>query len=301
MRIEIIGVPPVEVTAISNSHAGGLAVATDAYLDAGLLDELAAIGVEVGDVVRPALPPEERGTDPVVNLGLYNAHVAAAVAGAIGRGAKPVLAGGTCNHLVGMLAGLQRAYGPTSRIGLVWFDAHGDFNTPKTSYTQMLGGMPVAVSAGLCHAAWRELAGLEAPLPTDRILFVDVRHLDDREEALIRSTAASIVKFGVNGETADIIMAVEDLADHVDHLYLHIDADVLDASLQPNHPTAEPNGPDLEAVHSAIAQIFETGLVRAYAVVSVDPTGPEGPVSLASGKALITGALAAWASQPADI
>src|SRR4051812_23734451 len=112
MRIEIIGVPPVEVTGISNSHAGGLAFATEAYLEAGLLDEIAAGGVEVTGVARPRLPAAERGSDPVVNLGLYNAHVAAAVASAIERGVKPVLAGGTCTHLVGMLAGLQHAYGP---------------------------------------------------------------------------------------------------------------------------------------------------------------------------------------------
>jgi len=288
------------VTGISNSHAGGLAFATEAYLEAGLLEEIAAAGVEVTGVVRPGLPAAERGSDPVMNLGLYNAHVAAAVASAIERRVKPVLAGGTCNHLVGMLAGLQQAYGPTSRIGLIWFDAHGDFNTPRTSYTQMLGGMPVAVCAGLCHPAWRELAGLEVPLSTDRILFVDVRNLDDREETLIRATDARIVKFGESGGIDEIVAAVEDLADRVDHLYLHIDADVLDGSLQPNHPTVEPNGPDLATVQTAIARIFETGLVRAYAVVSVNPTGPDGHISLASGKSLLTGAIAAWAAQPED-
>lgn len=298
MRVEIIGVPPVEVTGISSSHAGGLAHATDAYLDAGLLDELRDSGIEVIGVARPGLKPEERGSDPIVNLGLYNAEVAKAVVSAVERGANPVLAGGTCNHLIGMLSGLQQAYGQASRIGLVWFDAHGDFNTPKTSYTQMLGGMPVAVSAGLCYPVWRELAGLEVPLATDRIVFVDVRNLDDKEEALINATAARIVKFGANGEIDDIACAVEDLADRVDHLYLHVDADVLDASLQPNHPTAEPNGPDLSTVQAALAKVFETGLVRAYAVVSVNPTGPDGAVSLASGKALLTSALAAWSAVP---
>ena len=73
---------------------------------------------------------------------------------------------------------------------------------------------------------------------------------------------------------------------------------MLDASLQPNHPTAEPNGPDLATVQAAIAKIFETGLVRAYSVVSVNPTGPDGPISLASGKALLTAAIAAWAAVP---
>jgi arginase len=298
MRVEIIGVPPVEVTGISSSHAGGLAYATDAYLNAGLLDELQAAGIEVAGVARPGLKPEDRGSDPIVNLGLYNAEVAKAVVNAIERGAKPVLAGGTCNHLVGMLSGLQQSYGPTSRIGLVWFDAHGDFNTPKTSYTQMLGGMPVAVSAGLCYPVWRELAGLEVPLATDRIVFVDVRNLDDKEEALINATAAKVVKFGEHGETDEIACAVEDLADRVDHIYLHVDADVLDASLQPNHPTAEPNGPGLAMVQAALVKVFETGLVRSYAVVSVNPTGPDGATSLASGKSLLTSALAAWSAIP---
>ena len=98
--------------------------------------------------------------DPTERLGAFNAQIASAVADAIARGAQPLLAGGTCSHLPGMVGGLEQAYGPTARIGLIWMDAHGDFNTPKTSYSQMLGGMPVAVVAGMATS----------PVPVLRLL-----------------------------------------------------------------------------------------------------------------------------------
>jgi arginase len=208
----------------------------------------------------------------------------------------PVLAGGTCGHLPGMLAGLQRAYGATSRIGLVWFDAHGDFNTPKTTRSGMLGGMPVAVAAGLCHPAWREGAGMSAPLPTDRIVMVDVRNLDPEETVLIDATAVTVAQLveGKPGPTAEAAIAA--LAERVEHLYVHVDADVLDARFQPNHPTVEPDGPDLERTLAAIGAAMATGKVRAYAVVSVNPDGPAGATSLDSGLAMLTEGVAAWAA-----
>ena len=59
----------------------------------------------------------------------------------------------------GVFGGIQEAYGPTVRVGLLWLDAHGDFNTPRTTLSGMLGGMPVAVSAGLAWPNWRERSG----------------------------------------------------------------------------------------------------------------------------------------------
>ena len=174
------------------------------------------------------LPGEKLSLDPIVNLGRYNALVAKAVVDGLAGGSHPLLAGGTCGHLIGMLAGLQVRFGPAPRIGLIWLDAHGDFNTPRTSISGMLGGMPVAVSAGLCLAPWRELAGMTSPLPTDRILLVDVRNLDPDEAELIKATDANIVKFGPLLSTDAITSGIHRLADRVDHLYLHVDADILD-------------------------------------------------------------------------
>jgi arginase len=159
----------------------------------------------------------------------------------------------------------------------------------------MLGGMPVAVAAGLCHPTWREGAGMEAPLPTDRIVFVDVRNLDPEEAALIGATAATVAHLGDDQPGPAAETAIAALAAQVDHLYLHVDADVLDRRYQPNHPTAEPDGPDLDRTLDAIRATMDTGKVRAYGVVSVNPAGEAGATSLASGMALLVEGVAAWA------
>lgn len=303
MRIDVIAPGAVEATPTTagRERAHGLAHAA-AVLTAGeFLDHLNEIGLNATNVARPALESGAVTGDPIVNLGRFNALIAHAATRAIAEERRPVLMGGTCSHLIGMIAGLQQAYGATARIGLVWFDAHGDFNTPRTSHSGMLGGMPVAVSAGLCHAPWREIAGQAVPLPTDRILFVDVRNLDPEEADLIHATDATIARFGEDGSIAEIRAAVARLAGQVDHIYLHVDADVLDRSLQPNHPTAEPNGPDVATTNAAIATVFATAKVRAYGVVSINPDGPEGEISLASGSELIRQGLAAWAANESGV
>ncbi|MEZ4504319.1 MAG: arginase family protein [Thermomicrobiales bacterium] len=108
-------------------------------------------------------------------------------------------------------------------------------------------------------------------MPTDRILMIDVRNLDDREETLIRATDVTIARFGHNGETGDILAAIDALAAKVDYLYLHIDSDILDERFQPNHPTAEPNGPDDKTVDHLIEHVSPLVLVVALAAVKINP------------------------------
>lgn len=243
---------------------------------------------------EPLMPAVRRGDDEPANLGLIGAAIAEAVAAGRAAGRAVLLTGGDCTHSVGVLAGLQRAHGPFARIGLVWFDAHGDFNTPRTTLSGMLGGMPVAVCAGLAHPQWRELAGMVAPLPTDRILFVDLRNLDPPEAQLIQATDATIAAVAPGFAGADLQAAVHALAARCDLLYLHIDSDILDAALVPNHGTREPGGPDLDQVAAAIETVTATGKVAALAVVSVYGEGPGSEISVASGLGLIRAGLAGW-------
>lgn len=300
MQIALISVPSIGAE-LDRGQLSGLERAADAYIAAGLVSNLGSLGIDVVRSFRPVLPDTQRSIDPIVNLGRANALVAQAVVDSIAAGAGPVLAGGTCSHLIGMMAGLQRSLDGDARLGLIWLDAHGDFNTPRTTRSGMLGGMPVAVSAGLCLAPWRELAGMTAPLPTNRILLVDVRNLDPAEETLIAATDASVAKFEPRFGCDAIVSAIHGLSDRVDHLYLHVDADILDATLQPNHPTVEPGGPDVAAVLKVLSAAFGTGKVRAFGVVSVNPTGADGQVSLSSGMDLITGGVTAWATYSARL
>jgi arginase len=204
------------------------------------------------------------------------------------------MTGGDCTHCTGVLGGLQDAHGPAARIGLVWFDAHGDFNTPHTTETGFLGGMPVAVCAGLAWPRWREGSHMGAPLPTDRIVLVDMRNLDPAEEALIRSTDAVIAAPAAGFAGEDLGQAVADLTGRCDMIYLHIDSDVVDESLVPSHGTKEPDGPNMEQVLAAIETVMATGKVVAYAVVSVYGEGEGSETTVASGIELIRGGLESW-------
>ena len=145
---------------------------------------------------RIELTDDELSDDPVVDLGRHGTKLAETIAEAIADGAMPLLAGGTCNHFPGIVAGLQRAYGAASRIGVIWLDSHGDCNTPRTTRTGMLWGMPVAVALGLCLRDWREGSGMTAPLPTDRLVFAGVRQLDPDEARLIGATDAVMASLG---------------------------------------------------------------------------------------------------------
>jgi arginase len=238
----------------------------------------------------PKLNDDNYRDDPVATLGTIGGQIADELSAGLKDGKKVVMAGGNCNGLPAMLGGLQSGLGPTTRIGLVWFDAHGDFNTPKTSLTQMLGGMPVAVSAGLCYGDWRIASRQEVPLPTDRIIMVDVRNLDPDEEKLIGATDVEVVP--AKGEA--LKQAVEHLAEKVDIIYLHIDLDILDASYVPTHRTKEPDGPDVETTLAAMKTVIDTGKVEAIGMVSVYPNGDGGEIAVKAASDLLRESIQHW-------
>lgn len=261
-----------------------------AYADSGVYDVFAGQHT----FVEPRFPEEQRSGDPIVDLGLIGGEIADAVAEGRRHGKPVLVVGGNCSSVPGVIGGLQQAHGPTARIGLVWFDAHGDFNTPHTTLSGMLGGMPVAVSAGLAYSRWREMSKQDAPLPTDRILMVDVRNLDEPEERLVRATDVVVAAPAPGFPGVDLQAAVESLASRCDLLYLHIDSDILDESYVPNHGTKEPNGPSMQQVLAAVDTVMATGKVVTYAVVSIWPDGDGGDIAVASGIELLRGGLESW-------
>lgn len=260
----------------------------DGMLNSGVLDHHGVRPV----VLNPTTAGLDLDDDIPHNLGKYNARIADAVASIRRSGQRVMLIGGDCSHTTGVFAGLQKAHGGDARIGLIWFDAHGDFNTTKTTLSGMLGGMPVAVCAGLTLARWREAAGITVPLPTNRIVMVDVRNLDPAEATLIESTDVTIAPCDADSMRASIAALVATC----DYIYLHIDEDVLDGRYVPNHGTVEPNGPDMATVQAAIRCVHqESGdKLVAQALVSVYNSGPGAETSLASGIELLTTMREIW-------
>lgn len=262
----------------------------DAYAASGVYTS-AAVPVHISE---PRLPDEADARDVIHKLGAINGAIADQAAEARRAGRAVLMTGGNCCHITGILGGLQDAHGPGVRVGLVWLDAHGDFNTPQTTLSGMLGGMPVAVCAGLAYPVWREGSHIVAPLPTDRIVMVDVRNLDPAEEQLIRAVGIPIAPVSPADAGGPLHHAVTDLAGRVDLIYLHVDADILDERYVPDHATREPNGPDMEQVLAAIDAVMATGKVAVYAVVSIYAGGPGRDVAVATGIELIRCGLTSW-------
>jgi arginase len=264
--------------------------ALDAYAAA---DVYSSGGLPI-DIYEPTFPNElSSGVQPD-DLGLFNGIIADQVAEARRARKAILMTGGDCTHLTGIVGGLQQAHGAAIRIGLVFFDAHGDYNTPQTTISGSLGGMPVAVCAGLAYPRWREGAKILAPIPPDRIVMVGLRNLDPAESQLIQATGVTVAAIapGFPGKALD--RAVQDLAERCDMIYLHIDADVLDEVYVPDHGTKEPNGPNMQQVLNAIALVMQTGKVKAYAIVSIYAGGPARARNVQSGIELIQGGLTAW-------
>jgi arginase len=288
MRLRAIVIPPV------GGRAAGYDEAPAAFARAGLYETLRAGGA---DVVGPTVVPAEEaapGDDPVLGIARLGAGIAAAVGHGLSADENVLITGSNCTALVGILAGFERALGPAARIGLVWFDAHGDFNTPKTTITGRLGGMPVAVAAGLAFPRWREVAGLVESIPTNRIVMVDVRNLDPKERTLIEATDVTIAAIAPGRPGVPLPEAIERHAADCDVIYLHVDEDVLDARYVPNHGTVEPDGPDLETTLAALRATFATDKVRGFGLVSVNARGEGADQSVASGLRLLVEGVRSW-------
>jgi arginase len=149
-------------------------------------------------------------------------RVASAVATACARDALPITLAGNCNTAVGTIAGLG-----AERTGVLWFDAHGDFNTPETTVGGFLDGMAIAIVTGRC---WTRLSARVpgfAPVAEDRVILGGGRDLDDEESVAL---ASSGVVHLLPGETSRLASAIDALAARVTQLYVHVDLDVLDAS-----------------------------------------------------------------------
>lgn len=276
----------------------GLGRGPDALLRAGLARRLKAAGIAVGDPVESHLPDEERVAGPVaVNIGRLGSHTADKVAAARAGGDPVLVLAGDDTSAVGVISGLQRAHGVAAPIGLIWLDAHGDFNTPETTYSGILAGMPVAILAGLAGPLWRDAAGLQAPLSTDRILIAGVRELDKQEESLLRSTDVRVLTADEVRAGDDFARAVDRLASQTELLALHIDLDLLDPSLVPSASTPSRHGLTIAQTASLIRTVVATGKTAVVTIAGLNPgAGERGNRSVATTLSLLETSLPAWSA-----
>lgn len=291
---------PIGVVALPwnlDRRGQGLGAGPEAILAAGLVDWLTDAGCRVeGPRVVELSDAERRQYGAWHNVGLHGAHLAEAVADVRRQGAFPLALLGDCNGSLGMLAGLQRA--GASRLGLIWFDAHGDFNTPETTRSGMLGGMPVAVAAGLCLQRLRRGVGLEPPLDSRRILLVAVRDTDPLEQQLIEEQRLAAVRTSdLRGDRRQLREAMQRFSQNCDAIYIHIDLDVLDPSDAPGMNLPVPDGPTGDELAAAIALCLSFPRAAALGIASYNAPHDEENRTLAAVYRVIGGAIEGLAAR----
>jgi len=262
-------------------------------IESSLEELFDGLGCEVVESKTAELTPEDGRQYGAQNrFGLASAHLAGIVTGYIREGVFPLGLLQNCNGLMGMLAGLQRSstgWKPL-RVGLVYIDAHGDFNTPETSLSGMLGGMPVAVSCGLCLERLRRTCGLDPPLPTKYVTMVGVRDTDPIEQELIdRSDMEHITVDEVKRLSPAIDMEMERLATLTDLIYVHVDMDVLDPPEVPGHGLRVEGGPTSLELAEALEVMFEHPKAASFGMASYPSERDPGGVSLKAVHNLIGG------------
>jgi len=247
------------------------------YLEqGGIVEFLEGMDAAVKPVQTIRLTPEdEKEYGEWHRLGLANGHLADAVAANTQEGYLTVGLLANCNSLLGMLGGLQHS-GPTRRplkVGLVFVDSHGDFNTPETTLSGMLGGMPVAVAAGLALTNLRRESGLEPALPTRYIVMAGVRDTDPLEQELLDRSEVEHISVADMRELSENLHAqMRRLSQLTDVIYLHVDMDVLDPGEVAGHPLTVANGPTSEELADALAEMFRYEKVAALGIAST-PSG----------------------------
>ena len=200
----------------------------------------------------------------------------------------------TCPSMPGLVAGLQRS-GPTHepiRIGMLWLDAHGDINTPETTRSGSLGGMPVAVATGRALHVMRLDAKLEPPLSDQHVVMGGVRLNDPLEQAIIdNSRIEQLTVDDLRNMTPAVFAQLDRLNRISDKIYVHIDMDVLDPREVMAHGNKVPNGPSSEQLARLFEEIFRRYPKASAIGFATIPMQDEGGLSIAALNRMIEGAV----------
>jgi len=228
-------------------------ILTPFFLDEFLprLEPLAASDWIINRPLLPTGPKQQR-------MSALHRPLADFVRQSILKGKRPVSIAGDCCASIGVLAGLQRAgLDPV----LLWFDAHGDFNTWETTPSGFLGGMPLAMLVGRGEQSMIEALGIK-PLAEYRVVLTDARNLDPGEKRLVEEAAVVHLT-----KARDLL----DFALPQGPLYVHIDTDIVDPAQAPAMNYPEPNGPSFENLQTVMRQLSRTQRIAAVSMSTWNP------------------------------
>jgi arginase len=229
----------------------------------GLADALGSdVAVEAVDAPDPERPQIGRVFDLA---GMLAERVRAARA----AGRLPFVVAGNCNSCLGTVAGLER-----EPLGVVWFDAHADFDTPEDNRSGFLDVMALSTLTGACWEALRHTIPGFREVAESNVVMVGVRDLEPYQRARldgsrVRSLYGELIR---SAPIEDVLVpALDDLSERTPAIYLHVDLDVLDPSEGRANEYAAPGGLSLDELERALRLVGSRFSIEAAALTAYDP------------------------------
>jgi arginase len=272
MQIDIIGIP-IDL----GQDRRGVDMGPSAIRYAQLQPKLEELGYSVQDEGNIEVPiaemctisnPKLKYVDCIIPM---SRRVAGAVATSMQAGHFPLVLGGDHSLSIGSVRGAAR----NKKIGVIWLDAHADFNTDKTTPSGNIHGMSLAALTGLGDKSLVQL--WDEPIPVidpAKIAIIGARDLDPGEKMNLRDSGALVMgmeQVDRYGMVAMVEKAIEQVSRDVDGIYLSLDLDALDPQHAPGVGTPVPAGLTQREAHLACEMIAETGKLVGMDLVEVNP------------------------------
>jgi arginase len=275
---------PVHIIGVSLDLGGsrrGVDMGPSAFRIAGLGERFSALGIPVvdaGDLVAP-IPEVKTFGDPSkkyireiarVCERLYKSSLAV-----LEKGGIPLVLGGDHSLAAGSVAATADYLRRDGRaLGLIWVDAHGDMNTPGTSSSGNVHGMPLAALLGPEPAELLRIGGFSPKVTPDRTVLIGIRNLDEREKDRIRESGVHVFTMkdiDRDGLAAIVEQAIAIAGRDAGGLHVSFDLDVCDPSIAPGVGTPVKGGLNYREAHMFMEMVADSGLLRALDLVEANP------------------------------
>jgi arginase len=259
----------------------GVDMGPSALRVAGLNEKLVALGYEVEDlgnvvVEQPeAVPKGSRNARFLPQIAHTCARLAERVEEAASGHRVPLVLGGDHSVAMGSVAGMSRHFAARDRrMGLLWIDAHADMNTPESSPSGNVHGMPLACCIGIGPAELTHLAGEGPAVDAGSVAIVGLRSVDEIERLNVRGTgvhAFTMRDIDERGMLAVIQEAIHHVTLGTAGFHLSIDMDAVDPTEAPGVGTPVHGGITYREAHLAMEMVNDSGLMTSLEVVEVNP------------------------------
>jgi len=274
--VSLLGVP-IDLGA----NRRGVDMGPSALRVTGLASRIAALGIDVedrGDVHVP-LPeecdPGDRTMKFAAAIGRVCEDLCERSTEVLEAGRTPVVLGGDHSLAMGSIAATARHLrGRGARTGLLWFDAHGDMNTPGSTDSGNVHGMPLSHVLGLGDPGLAAIGGFTGKIDPERCALIGVRDLDDREKGLIQASGVRVYtmkEIDRRGAAAITEEALEAVARGTAGVHVSFDIDACDPAVAPGVGTPKKGGLSYREAHLCMELIHDSGRLAALDLVEVNP------------------------------